>query len=214
MLMPRWNACEIWLIPMTSELDWFSCLFWHFSLMIVPSEIFNPYPFIVGIERPDAKLFMSITEDIASQRKFLVPSYDRGLHVVTIFLSKAAPLNDLYLYLRDHPLQNPAKAKVHCEHGFASLRLAVKAYLEVSFQWLSFPFLYVLIPYRRNANISFRKFVEGHFIVFWRDLTLTVYIYKVGKLSCLFSLCRPQARRWGNDFPNIKLPWVPNDKDI
>jgi hypothetical protein len=101
--------------------------------MIVPSEIFNPYPFIVGIERPDAKLFMSITEDMISQRKNFVPLYEHGLNAVTIFLSKAAPLDDLYFYLRDHPLQNPAKAKVHCEHGFASLRLAVKVYLEVSF---------------------------------------------------------------------------------
>ncbi|KAF8810404.1 hypothetical protein BYT27DRAFT_7186632, partial [Phlegmacium glaucopus] len=93
-------------------------------------EIFNPYPFTIGIERPDTKLFMSLTEDVASQREILVPHYTKGLDAVTIFLSKATPLTDLYICLRDHPLQNPAKAKVHCEHGFVSLRLAVKVYLD------------------------------------------------------------------------------------
>jgi hypothetical protein len=78
---------------------------------------------------------MSI-EDFAS-REILIPDYAQGLGAVTILLSKAAPLTDLYFYLRDHPLQNPAKAKVHCEHGFASLRLAVKVYLDVSFYQIS-----------------------------------------------------------------------------
>ncbi|KAF8811829.1 hypothetical protein BYT27DRAFT_6437435 [Phlegmacium glaucopus] len=99
-------------------------------MISVSSEIFNPYPFITGIERPDTKSFMSLTEDVASWREILVPNYRRGLDAVTKFLSKAAPLTDLYIYLRDHPLQNPAKAKVHCEHGFIYLRLAVKAYLD------------------------------------------------------------------------------------
>jgi hypothetical protein len=137
MLMQRWNAYEIWLIQMMSESNPFSPLFWHFSLTIVSSEIFNPYPFVLGIKRPDAKLFACITEDLISERENLVPSYAEGLLAVTLFLSKAAPLTDLYHYLRDHPLQNPAKAKVHCEHGFASLRLAVKFYLEVSFYRLA-----------------------------------------------------------------------------
>jgi len=98
----------------------------------VSSEIFNPYPFIMGIERPDAKLFMSIAENISSQREILIPFYGKGLDAVSILLFKAAPLADLYFCLRDHPLQDPAKAKAHCEHGFASLRLAVKVYLDVS----------------------------------------------------------------------------------
>ncbi|KAF8809784.1 hypothetical protein BYT27DRAFT_6516884 [Phlegmacium glaucopus] len=93
------------------------------------NEIFNPYPFIMGIERPDAKLFMSLTEDVASRREILVPHYRQGLDAVSNLLLKAAPLTDLYICLRDHPLQNLAKAKVHCEHGFATLRLAVKVYL-------------------------------------------------------------------------------------
>ncbi|KAF8815033.1 hypothetical protein BYT27DRAFT_7201133 [Phlegmacium glaucopus] len=103
-----------------------------FQNMVNPNddEIFNPYPFTMETERPDAKSFMSLTEDVASQREILVPNYRKGLDAVTEFLLKAAPLTDLYIYLRDHPLHNPAKAKVHCEHGFASLRLAVKAYLD------------------------------------------------------------------------------------
>ena len=103
-------------------------------MIIISSEIFNPYPFVVlGIDRPDSGLFMSIPENILSQRGIVVPGYNRGLDAVIKLLSKAAPLTDFYLYLRDHPLQNPVKAKVHCEHGFGSLRLAVKAYLNVSF---------------------------------------------------------------------------------
>ncbi|KAF8809772.1 hypothetical protein BYT27DRAFT_7187645 [Phlegmacium glaucopus] len=103
-----------------------------FQNMVNPNddEIFNPYPFITGIERPDANLFMSLTERVAPQRDILVPGCRKGLDAVIKFLSKAAPLTDLYICLRDHPLQNPAKAKVHCEHGFISLRLAVKAYLD------------------------------------------------------------------------------------
>ncbi|KAF8809797.1 hypothetical protein BYT27DRAFT_7187682, partial [Phlegmacium glaucopus] len=93
-------------------------------------EIFNPYPFITGIEHPDTKLFMSLPEDVASRWEILVPYYREGLDAVSQLLLKAAPLTDLYVYLRDHPLQNPAKAKVYCEHGFTSLRLAVKAYLD------------------------------------------------------------------------------------
>ena len=113
----------------------------------VLSEIFNPYPFVaLGIDRPDFALFMSITESIISRRDILVPSYDEGLDAVIKILSKATPLIDLYFYLRDHPLQNPAKFKVHCEHGFGSLSLAVKAYLDVSFYSLS-PLIYVLIHY-------------------------------------------------------------------
>ena len=100
--------------------------------MIVSSEIFNPYPFILGIKRPDAKLFACITENMISQRETLVPDYALGFYTVTTLFSKAAPLTDLYLYLQDHPLRNPAKAKVHCEHGFALLRWAVKVYLKVS----------------------------------------------------------------------------------
>src|ERR1700735_4915725 len=103
-------------------------------MIIISSEIFNPYPFVVlGIDRPDSTLFISITDNIISQRDILVPDYDEGLEAVIKLLSKAAPLTDLYLYLRDHPLQNPVKAKVHCEHGFGSLRFAVRAYLDVSF---------------------------------------------------------------------------------
>ncbi|KAF8809769.1 hypothetical protein BYT27DRAFT_7232197 [Phlegmacium glaucopus] len=103
-----------------------------FRNMVNPNdhEIFSPYPFIMGIERPDAKLFMSLTEDVTSRREILVPNYRTGLDAVSKLLLKAAPLTDLYNCLRDHRLQNPAKAKVHCEHGFASLRLAVKAYLD------------------------------------------------------------------------------------
>ena len=132
------------------------------QITIISSEIFNPYPFIVsGIERPDAKSFAFITEDMISQRDTLVPSCYAGLDGVATLLSKAAPLDDLYLYLRDHPLQNPAKAKVHCKHGFAKLRWAVKIYLEVSSYWLSCP-IYVFIPYRRNVDIFVQKFFEGH----------------------------------------------------
>ena len=123
---------------MMSEPDPFSHLFCNFSSKVVSSEIFNPYPFILGIKRPDAKLFACITEDMISQRVTLVPDYARGLYAVTALLSKAAPLTDLYLYLQDHPLQNPAKAKVHCERGFAPLRRAVKFYLKVS--------LYRIVP--------------------------------------------------------------------
>ena len=102
-------------------------------MITVSSEIFNPYPFILGIEQPDANVFMSIPEAVASHREILIPRYREGLDAVIKLLSKAAPLTDLYLYLRDHPLQNPAKAKVHCEYGFCSLTSAVKAYLYVSF---------------------------------------------------------------------------------
>ena len=113
-------------------------------MIIVSSEIFNPYLFMLGIERPDVKLFMSIPEAVTSHREILILLYRRGLDAVIELLSRAAPLTDLYLYLRDHPLQNSAKAKVHCEHGFGSLRLAVKTYLDVSFYWLS-PLISVLI---------------------------------------------------------------------
>ena len=147
--MQHWNAYEIWLIQMMSESNPFSRLFWHFSLTIVSSEIFNPYPFILGIKRPDAKLFAYITEDLISERENLVPCYTQGLFAVAIFLSKAAPMAGLYHYLRDHPLQNPAKAKVHCEHGFDSLRLAVKVYLEVSFYRLASPNLGVDLTLKR-----------------------------------------------------------------
>jgi len=95
--------------------------------------IFNPYPFIVlGIERPDVNSFMSINETVILHwhREILTPDYSEGLDAVTTLLDKADPLTDLYLYLRDHPLQNPAKAKFHCDHGFGSLRSAVKAYLD------------------------------------------------------------------------------------
>ena len=88
---------------------------------------------MLGIKRPDAKLFACIAEDLISQRETLVPWYSAGLDAVACLLSEAAPLTDLCLYLQDHPLQNPAKAKVHCEHGFASLRCAVKVYLKVNF---------------------------------------------------------------------------------
>ena len=127
------------------------------------------------------------TEAMISQRDTLVPDYDYGLDAVATLLSKAAPLDDLYLYLRDHPLQNPAKAKVHHEHGFSKLRLAVRDYLEVSSYWLSC-LIYVLIPYRRNVNILSQRFFEGHFILI--PLTLIICIHKVDKLSYLFSLYR------------------------
>ena len=80
---------------------------------------------------------------MTSLRDILVPRYHAGLAAVATLLSKAAPLDDLYLYLRDHPLQNPAKAKVHCEHGFYELRSVVKIYLEVSFRSLSSSNIYV-----------------------------------------------------------------------
>ena len=102
---------------------------------------------MLGIERPDVKLFMSTTEAVTSQREILILLYREGLDAVTKLLSKAAPLTDLYLYLRDHPLQNPAKAKVHCEHGFGSLRLAVKAYLDVSLYSLSLSISMLIIYY-------------------------------------------------------------------
>ena len=121
-------------MQITSKPESFIFLFRYFSAMILSSEIFNPYPFIVmGFERPDARLFMSTAENMTSHGKMLIPWYPQGLKGVTTLLSKAAPLIDLYLYLRNHPLQNPAKTKVHCEHGFYSLRLAVKDYLDVSF---------------------------------------------------------------------------------
>ena len=119
---------------MTSKPESFIFIFRCFSAIILSSEIFNPYPFIVmGFQRPDAKSFMSTTENMVSHRDILVPEYIQGLKGVTTLLSKAAPLTDLYLYLRNHPLQSPAKAKVHSEHGFSTLRLAVKDYLDVSF---------------------------------------------------------------------------------
>jgi hypothetical protein len=142
-------------------------LFFGISMIIVSSEIFNPYPFILGIERPDANLFLSVSGDIvASRREILVQYYQEGLDAVIKLLSKAAPLTDLYSYLRDHPLQNPAKAKVHCERGFASLRLAVKVYLDVSCYRMS-PSNVFVDPYRRNVPIIFewfRGFFEGHFL--------------------------------------------------
>ena len=122
----------------------FSLSFRHFSTIVITSEIFNPHP-LSGIERPDAKLFMSITGDMISQWDTLVPWYKAGLDAVARLLLKAAPSDDLYNYLRDHPLQNPAKAKVHCDHGFAFLRWAVKIYLKVSLHSVSLP-TYVLIP--------------------------------------------------------------------
>ena len=140
MLTQHWNAFEIWSIQMTSKSESFIFLFRYFSVIILWSEIFNPYPFIVlGFERPDAKLFMYTTENMTSHREVLVPRYTHGLKGVTTLLSKAAPLTDLYIYLRNHPLQNPAKAKVHYEHGFFWLRLAVKDYLDVSFFGRSSP---------------------------------------------------------------------------
>ena len=75
------------------------------------------------------------------QRHTFVPDFDEGLDAVIKLLSKAAPLTDLYLYLRDHP----AKAKFHRESGFISLGLAVKAYLDVSYQL--FPLISVFIYY-------------------------------------------------------------------
>ena len=93
-----------------------------------------------------AKIFMSITENHNSQRYILVSDFENSLDALIQLLSKAAPFTDLYLYLRDHPLQNPPKAKVHCEHGFGFLRLAVKAYLDVSFYRLS-PLISVFIHY-------------------------------------------------------------------
>jgi hypothetical protein len=98
MLMLRWNACEIWSIQMMSESDPFSCLSWHFSLIVL-SEIFNPYPFILGIEQPNAKLFGCIIEDMISQRNILVPWYSEGFEGVTTLLSKAAPSTNLYFYI-------------------------------------------------------------------------------------------------------------------
>ena len=133
MLMLHWSASKVCLIQITSEPGLFTLLFWYFSLITVSSEIFNPYLFILGIERPDVNLFMSTTEAVTSQQGVLIPEYWEGLDAVTKLLSKAAPLTDLYLYLRDHPLQNLSKAKVHCEYGFGALRFAVKAYLDVSF---------------------------------------------------------------------------------
>ena len=149
MLMQHCNASEKCLIPMMSKPDSFTLLFCHFSMMTVSSEIFNPSPFILGIERPDPKLFMSITNKMISKRETLLPNYHDGLNAVTILLSKAAPFTDLYFCLRDHPLQNPTKAKVHFEHGSAplrsaALRLAVKVYLDVSFYWI-FPPIYVQV---------------------------------------------------------------------
>ena len=132
MLMLHWSASKICLIQMTSEPGPLTLLF-YFSIITVSSEIFSPYLFILGIERPGFDLFMSMTEAVTSQREVLIPRYWDGLDAVTKLLSKAAPLTDLYLYLRDHPLQNLAKAKVHCEYGFGALRFAVKAYLDVSF---------------------------------------------------------------------------------
>ena len=114
--------------------------------MTVSSEIFNPYPFILDIERPDHNLFTSITDDMISQQHIFIPNYENGLYAVTILLLKAASLTDLYFCLQDHPLQNSAKAKVHCEHGFALLRVAVKVYLDVSFSWMSL-LMHLLIPY-------------------------------------------------------------------
>ena len=99
--------------------------------MFTSSEIFNPYAFVM--ERPEAKLFMSITEDISSQREILVPNYQEGIDALSKILLKAAPITDLYFHLRDHPLQNPAKANIHCKDGLASLRSAVEDYLDVSF---------------------------------------------------------------------------------
>ena len=150
---------------MISESGQFTLLFEYFSTITISSEIFNPYSFILGIERPDVNLFMSIPEAVTSQREVLIPEYREGLDAVTTILYRTAPLTDLYLYLRDHPLQNPAKAKIHCEHGFGSLRLAVKDYLDVIF----YPFLPLIsvliytIHGSRNVIILLRKFFEGHF---------------------------------------------------
>lgn len=74
-------------------------------------------------------LFVSVTEDTTSQQEidFLC------LEGLTTLLYRAAPSNDLYFYLRDHPPQNVTKVKVDSELGFSSLNLAVKVYLEVIF---------------------------------------------------------------------------------
>jgi hypothetical protein len=161
---------------------------------------------MLGIKQPDAKLFVCMTEHKVSHRNIPVPAYSEDLEGVITLLSKAAPLTDLYFYLRDHPLQNPAKTKVHCEHGFTSLRLAVKVYLEVSSYRI--PFLtHVLISSSRNVHISFPKFFEGNqFYVILRDFILTMYIHKVGKLSSLSSLCRSPAQYKGDTVTSNSPP--------
>lgn len=107
---------------------------------------------------------------------------------------QATPLTDPYFYLRDHSLQNPTKAKVHCEHGFSSLRLAMNIYLKVSFHRMFHP-THVLMLYQRNVNILVRKPFDGHLISYWWiNLTLTTYLSKICKLSPLFHICRSQAQ--------------------
>ena len=56
------------------------------------------------------------------------------------------------LYRRDHPIQNPAKAKFHCEHGFAGLRWAVQVYLEVSSYRLLLAVLYLIYHLIQPSN--------------------------------------------------------------
>ena len=82
-----------------------------------------------------AKLFISIHENIISQRHILERGFDVPLAVAKL-LSKAAPLNDLYSYLRAYSSQYPEHAEVYC----------VEAYLNVSFYRLS-PLISMLIHY-------------------------------------------------------------------
>ena len=86
-------------------------------------------------EKGGAKLFMSINENIISQRHILGRGFD-GARVVAKLLSKAAPLNDLYSYLRAYCSQDPEQAQFYC----------VEAYLNVSFYRLS-PLISMLIHY-------------------------------------------------------------------
>lgn len=68
-------------------------------------------------------------------------------------------------------------------------------YLEVSFYWMSL-LAHVLISYRRNVNIFVRKFFKGHLIL--RVPISNNVLYKVGKLSFLFSLYNLSSHTIGN----------------
>ena len=93
-------------------------------MIIVLSTRWNPSCFIQPIGFNGAKLFMSINENIISQRHILGQGFNDDLAMAKL-LSKAAPLKDLYFYLRTYSskLGDPVRAEVSC----------VEAYLEVSF---------------------------------------------------------------------------------
>ena len=105
----------------------FGCRYTH--VLFKNRHIYDPGPFLKGFKSPDALTF-SQEASIGHPEAELF--YDCGLQFVTLLLSKASALMNLYSLLRDHPLANSTQTAIPDKPGLSELRSEVRKYLKVS----------------------------------------------------------------------------------